>query len=113
MSRRFHLSIAVVDYEAAVADYSQRLGCPPCAEQPGRYALWRTELLNFTISCQPGNVAGVVRHVGFEDSAENDAREERDHAGLVWEYFTAEAQEKQVRERFPELVIRRGGDPAP
>lgn len=104
--KRFHLSIAVPDYEAAVADYSARLGCEPEACVPGRYALWRTELLNFTISCKPGQAPGV-RHVGFEDAAEGGMREEVDAAGLVWEYFNAEAQREETLLKMPQLIITR------
>lgn len=104
--KRFHISIAVSDFASAVADYSQRLGCKPCVVQQERYALWRTELLNFTISCKPGQIAGVVRHIGFEDDAEQGFREEKDTAGMVWEYFTREAQMEEVRAKFPLAEIR-------
>ena len=98
--KRFHISISVSDYDAAVADYSRRLGCAPEMEKPGRYALWRTALLNFTISCKEGQTGGVVRHIGFEDSAEGGVREERDAAGIVWEYFNADAQAQEVQQRL-------------
>lgn len=101
MAKRFHISIAVEDYEAAVADYTKRLGGAPDMVLPGRYARWRTELLNFTISCKPGQEAGMVRHIGFEDSAEPGLREETDAAGILWEYFSEEAQASEIRARFP------------
>ena len=100
MVKRFHISIAVTDYAAAVADYSKRLGEAPIIAKEGRYALWRTDILNFTISCKPGQEAGRVRHIGFEDNDEEGFREETDSAGLVWEYFSLEAQENEIEEKF-------------
>lgn len=103
--KRFHLSIAVVDYAASVTDYSRRLGVAPCVTKEGRYALWRTELLNFSISCKPGQIPGTVRHVGFEDDAESGFREEKDANGITWEYFSREAQAREIEEKFPDAVI--------
>jgi catechol 2,3-dioxygenase-like lactoylglutathione lyase family enzyme len=99
--KRFHISIAVPDYAAAVTDYSKRLGASPCVSLEGRYALWRTDLLNFSISCKVGQPAGVVRHIGFEDDAIQGFREETDSAGIVWEYFTKETQMEEIHEKFP------------
>lgn len=100
--KRFHISIAVSDFAASIADYSQRLGCNPSVVKDGRYALWRTELLNFTISCKPGQVAGVVRHIGFEDENEPTFREEHDANGIMWEYFSKEGQAREINEKFPD-----------
>ncbi len=104
---RFHISIAVSDFSASVADYSKRLGCTPSVSVEGRYALWRTELLNFTISCKEGQASGVVRHIGFEDAAEKTFREEKDANGITWEYFSADSQMQEVKEKFgvtPDLI---------
>jgi hypothetical protein len=99
--KRFHISIAVDDFAASLADYSQRLNCAPCVVQDGRYALWRNGLLNFSISCKPGQQGGAVRHIGFEDDAEAGFREEKDVNGITWEYFTGEAQQQEIAEKFP------------
>lgn len=99
--KRFHISIAVADFAASLADYSRRLGCGPCTVQDGRYALWRTELLNFSISCKPGQQTGVVRHIGFEDDSLQGMREEQDVNGITWEYFSPEAQDEETRAKFP------------
>jgi hypothetical protein len=99
--KRFHISIAVADFDAALADYSQRLACQPCVIDTGRYALWRNDLLNFSISCKSGQVAGVVRHIGFEDDAEPGFREEKDTTGLTWEYFSPAAQLAEIHDKFP------------
>lgn len=103
--KRFHISIAVSDFAAALADYSQRLQAVPCVVSAGRYAQWQTECLNFTISCKPGQKAGQVRHIGFEDDTAAGMREELDTAGLTWEYFHPDAQMEEVRRKFPDAVI--------
>ena len=64
--KRFHIALAVRDLSASIADYSLRLGQAPQAVVPGKYAMWRTELLNFSINEMPER-AGELRHVGFED----------------------------------------------
>lgn len=105
--KRFHISIAVSDFAASVADYSKRLGCAPSVSVDGRYALWRTELLNFTISCKEGQASGVVRHIGFEDAYEKTFREEQDVNGIAWEYFSSENQMQEVKGKFnvtPDLI---------
>ena len=104
--KRFHISIAVSDFAAALADYSQRLGAEPCAVAANRYALWHTDLLNFSISCKPDQTAGVVRHIGFEDDALSGFSEEKDSAGIIWEYFSKEAQLAEIREKIPEAIIK-------
>lgn len=98
--KRFHISIATDNYAASVADYSSRLGCKPCVEKEGRYALWRTGILNFSISCKPDQKGGLVRHIGFEDETAKNFSEEKDANGIIWEYFSKEAQEKEIREKF-------------
>lgn len=103
--KRFHISIAVTDFKAALAEYTKRLGCPPCATVEGRYAQWRTDLLNFTISCKEGQSVGIVRHIGFEDENETGFREETDTCGIVWEYFSYEKQMEEVKQKFPDLRI--------
>lgn len=103
--KRFHISIAVSDFAASFADYSTRLGVAPCAVQDGRYALWRTDTLNFSISCKPGQKAGVVRHLGFEDDHEAAFREEADVNGITWEYFSREGQLEEIRTKFPEAKL--------
>lgn len=98
--KRFHISISTEDFNASLADYTRRLGAKPCTLVDGRYALWRTELLNFTLSCKPGQKGVVIRHIGFEDDAEGAFREETDTNGITWEYFSREAQEKETKEKF-------------
>lgn len=96
MTRRFHISVSVTDYDGSVRDYTERLGSVPVTSVKNRYALWRTDLLNFSISCKPGQSAGIVRHIGFEDSAEQTFREEQDINGITWEYFNEAAQQSEI-----------------
>ena len=103
--KRFHISISVQDFAAAVADYSLRLEVGPCVINEGRYALWRTELLNLSISRKEDQPAGMVRHIGFEDDAAVGFREERDTVGIVWEYFSAEAQRQEIEDKIPGSVF--------
>lgn len=64
--KRFHIALAVRDLDESIKDYSVRLGMSPAAVVPGAYAMWRTDLLNFSIN-QSASRAGELRHVGFED----------------------------------------------
>jgi hypothetical protein len=107
--KRFHISIAVSDFAAALADYNRRLQAQPCVVADGRYALWRTDILNLSISCKPGQTAGVVRHVGFEDDNATGFSEDQDSAGLTWEYFSPKAQLQEIREKIPEAIIKGQG----
>lgn len=66
--KRFHIALAVKDLRVSIGDYSDRLGQRPNAVVPGKYAMWRTELLNFSINEMPDR-AGQLRHIGFEDDA--------------------------------------------
>jgi hypothetical protein len=102
--KRFHISIAVADFSASVNDYSKRLECKPCVIQDGRYALWRTDILNFSISCKPDETSGRVRHIGFEDDRAKGFAEEKDVNGLTWEYFNRAGQESEIDDKFPQAV---------
>lgn len=66
--KRFHIAIAVRDIQSSIIDYNARLGQSPNTVVPGKYAMWRTDLLNFSINEIPER-AGQLRHVGFEDDA--------------------------------------------
>jgi len=98
VARRFHISISTENYAASVADYSGRLGKQPDIKVEGRLAIWRTDALNFSISCKPGQKGGMVRHIGFEEDVPA-MREEADCNGITWEYFTAVQQEEEIHNR--------------
>jgi len=103
--KRFHISLSVGDFAASLADYNHRLGCAPYALLDGRYALWKTDILNFSISCKPGETAGTVRHIGFEDDSLSGATEEKDAAGIIWEYFSPQAQDDEIKTKFPTAKV--------
>ena len=96
--KRFHISVSVENFDAAITDYTARLGVTPCVVKPNRYALWRTDILNFSISRKPNQPAGIIRHVGFENDNETHFREETDSAGIVWEYFSYAQQQKEIED---------------
>jgi hypothetical protein len=93
--KRFHIALAVADLDASIADYSARLGQPPQAVVAGTYAMWRTDLLNFSINQQPGH-AGKLRHVGFEDDEAHGFSSDADVNGIAWEHFSAVAQDLKI-----------------
>jgi hypothetical protein len=99
--KRFHISVSTTDFDASMRDYSARLGAKPDMTVAGRYARWRTELLNFTISCKPGQPGGLVRHIGFEDDGEAALREEQDVNGITWEYFSEPVQQEEIKRLIP------------
>jgi catechol 2,3-dioxygenase-like lactoylglutathione lyase family enzyme len=92
--KRFHIALAVRDLDESIQDYSHRLGQPPAAVVPGAYAMWRTELLNFSINQSPAR-AGELRHIGFEDDAP-EYSSSTDCNGLLWEAFSAQEQDRRI-----------------
>ena len=101
-SKRFHISVSTTNFDASVRDYTARLDAKPDVVVEGRYARWRTDLLNFSISCKPGQKGGIVRHIGFEDADEANFREEQDANGITWEYFTESAQQAEIKKLIEE-----------
>ncbi len=93
--KRFHIALAVADLDASIADYSARLGQLPQAVVAGKYAMWRTDQLNFSIRQQPEQ-AGRLRHVGFEDDDAHGFSSDADVNGIPWERFSAIAQDLQI-----------------
>ena len=101
MTKRFHISVSTTDFNASLEDYTNRLGAKPDRVLPGRYARWRTELLNFTVSCKPDQPGGIIRHIGFEDDTASGFHEERDTNGIQWEVFTRDAQDDEIGKLVP------------
>ena len=94
---RFHLAMAVHQLQPSVDDYTARLGQPPVALVPGRYALWRTPEINLSVSVtDPTVAAGSLRHVGFEDPAAVPGPRQTDVNGVQWEAFTAADQDAEI-----------------
>jgi len=102
--RRFHIAIAVADLAASIEDYRRRLGVPPTAVVPGKYALFRTEQLNFSINEMPAR-AGQLRHLGFEDDAARDFSSDHDVNGIEWELFSPAAQDAKIPEVYGSNVV--------
>jgi hypothetical protein len=98
---KVHLAVAVADIEKSVAEYTRLLGSLPVHVVPGEYALWRTEVLNFSIRRVEGEV-GRVRHVGFERDDAMSFQEYRDLNGLVWETFSKEEQAREILATWPD-----------
>jgi hypothetical protein len=97
--KRFHIAIAVENLEASIGEYSRRLGQPATVIVHGKYALWRTDLLNFSINHNPERV-GQLRHVGFEDDAVKGFSSSRDINGIEWELFSPAAQDEKIVETY-------------
>lgn len=101
--KRFHIALAVADLQASIADYSERLGQPPSAVVPGKYAMWRTDLLNFSINESPER-AGPLRHIGFEDDSVSGYSSTRDVNGIEWEVFSVAEQDRRIVEAYGAAV---------
>jgi len=71
------------------------VGQPPTAVVPGQYAMWRTDLLNFSINESPDR-AGQLRHVGFEDDSATGYTCTRDVNGIEWELFSRQEQDERI-----------------
>ena len=93
--KRFHIAIAVRDLAASIADYSKRFGAEPLAVVEGKYAMWRTDLLNFSINQIPER-AGQLRHLGFEDDTAHAYSSTTDVNGIEWELFPPEEQDARI-----------------
>ena len=97
--KRFHIAIAVRDLEESITDYNTRFNQQPAAVVPGKYAMWRTELLNFSIILMPETATqmrGQLRHVGFEDDAVTGYSSTIDANGIEWESFSQQEQDQRI-----------------
>lgn len=102
--KRFHIALAVKDLTASIADYSRRLGGKPSAVVPGKYAMWRTDTLNFSINEIPER-AGQLRHLGFECDEAQSFSSEIDANGIEWELFSPVAQDDKIVEIYGASVV--------
>lgn len=93
--KRFHIALAVANLDESISDYSRRLGQTPSAVVPGQYAMWRTDLLNFSIN-EKAEQAGQLRHVGFEDDTAEGYSSSADVNGLEWELFSTAEQDARI-----------------
>ena len=97
--KRFHISLAVRDLQTSIADYSIRLGQQPNAVVAGKYAMWRTDLLNFSINEMPER-AGSLRHIGFEDDTARGFSRTVDVNAIEWELFSVADQDQSIVETY-------------
>ncbi len=104
--KRFHIALAVANLDASIADYSRRLGQQPTAIVPGAYAMWRTDLLNFSIN-ENAAQAGLLRHVGFEDDTAEGFAKTRDVNGIEWEQFSPAEQDQRIIDTYG-IAVRPG-----
>ena len=103
--RRFHIALAVADLADSIRDYSRRLGAAPTAVVTGKYAMWRTDQLNFSINQMPDR-AGQLRHLGFEDDAATGFSSDHDVNGIEWELFSPADQDAKIPEVYGAEVVR-------
>ena len=93
--KKFHISLAVKDIKESIVEYSTKLGIDPEVIIENKYALWRTDSLNFSIS-QKLEIAGQLRHLGFENSEAKSFTTSIDCNGILWEDFTEEMQNEEI-----------------
>ena len=103
--KRFHIALAVDDLENSIKDYSQRLEQKPTVVVAEKYAMWRTDTLNFSINQIPER-AGQLRHVGFEDETKEGFSSDFDTNGLEWEHFSPDAQDQKIVEMYGEPIVK-------
>ena len=103
--RRIHIALAVESISKSVADYSQRIGIEPTVVFSGKYALWRTDQMNFSINEQPEKT-GQLRHLGFEDGDAIGFSTDHDCNGIMWELFSPQAQDEKIVEMYGSLDSR-------
>ena len=101
--RRIHIALAVGDVDESVTDYSQRIGAEPNVVVTGKYAMWRTAQMNFSINQIPER-AGELRHLGFEDDEVSGFTFDHDVNNIMWELFSSDAQDEKIREMYGEPV---------
>ena len=99
--KRFHIALAVENLDSSIAEYSLRLEQNPTVVVSDKYAMWRTDTLNFSINQIPDR-AGQLRHVGFEDESVQGFSSNYDTNGLEWELFSPEAQDQKIVEIYGE-----------
>ncbi|MBY8965234.1 hypothetical protein [Algiphilus sp.] len=100
--RKLHLAISTDRIEAAVADFSRRLGATPCSYVAGQYALWRTDALNVSLRQDAEQTPGSLRHLGWEDPSAPEFTQESDIHGVLWEHFNAQHQAEEINALWPE-----------
>jgi len=106
--RRIHIALAVARLDAAIPEFTARLGVEPSVVAKGAYALFVTPEVNLSLSELPEQ-AGQLRHLGFEEPKAAGFGVETDSSGFVWETFSAAQQADEIMERWPGAVWRKSG----
>jgi len=104
--QKIHIAISVYNLDESIKDYTFRFGIKPEVIVPDRYALFRTEILNFSISKREGIEGGQLRHFGFEVDDTLKFKEEKDINGFIWEEFSASAQRDEILSRWPNAIFK-------
>lgn len=98
--RIIHVALSVANLDAAIAETQDRLGFAPCVIVPNTYALFRSKMVNLSLSQKPEE-AGRLRHLGFEDPEAPGFSLDTDGEGFLWERFTAEQQAQEINRFWP------------
>ena len=93
--RRIHIALAVGNIDDSIADYLKRFGAEPTVVVKEKYAMWRTDQMNFSINQTPER-AGQLRHLGFEGDQVTGFSAETDTNGILWELFSPEARDAKI-----------------
>jgi hypothetical protein len=93
--RRLHIALAVRQLGESIEDYTHRLSVPAVVVVPHKYAMSRTESLNFAITEQPEH-SGNLRHLGFDDDDASGMSTDTDTNGIVWELFSQAVQDQAI-----------------
>jgi hypothetical protein len=99
--QRIHIALAVKNLDESIKDYAQRLAVQPSFVANDKYALFRTDMLNLSITQDQEN-AGQLRHLGVENSQAQDCTYDYDVNGIKWENFQQQHQENEILEFYPE-----------
>lgn len=99
--RRIHIALAVANIAESVEDYSGRIGARPVVVVTGKYAMWRTDQMNFSIN-EISERAGQLRHMGFEDDTAPGFSSDTDVNGIMWELFSPTAQDEKIVQIYGE-----------
>lgn len=104
MSRKFHIAISVRNLELSIAEYTKQLGSPPCLVVPDKYALWRTNSLNFSIRCAENEP--TLRHLGWEDELASGFSQTVDVNEITWERFSFEQQQQEIESLWGKDILK-------
>ena len=69
--KRFNIALDVLDVESSIDAYSQRLSRRPDLHIPGKYVLWRTDVVNLAIRKVGHEEGGAHRGHGSGDVVRN------------------------------------------